>query len=51
LKDKVISLSNEIDRMSRSYNAKPTVDPTLLQENQRLRHDAQDLRRDNDYLT
>ena len=37
--------------MSRSYNAKPTVDPTLLQETQRLRHDAQDLRRDNDYLT
>ncbi len=48
LKDKIVSLSNDIDRMTR---AKPTVDPILQQENQRLKHDLQEIRRDNDFIT
>jgi chromosome segregation ATPase len=48
LKDKLVTLSNDIDRMTR---AKPAVEERLQQENSRLRHDLQEIRRDNDFIT
>lgn len=47
MKDKVISLSNDLDRVSR---AKPQVDPAMQSENLRLRHDLQEAKRENEYL-
>jgi uncharacterized protein YlxW (UPF0749 family) len=47
LKDKVVTLSNDIDRMSR---ARAAADPALQNEISRLKHELSDLTQENEYL-